>query len=56
MLRNLVIGLPTMLVCLTLQAGFTFWSVRFYMGQNVARARQWTDRAHPAAADRRWSS
>jgi len=33
MLRNLVIGLPTMLVCLTLQAGFTFWSVRFYMGQ-----------------------
>ncbi len=35
MLRNLVIGLPTMLVCLTLQAGFTFWSVRFYMGRTL---------------------
>jgi hypothetical protein len=33
MLRNLLIGLPTMLVCLTLQAVFTFWSVRYYMGQ-----------------------
>ncbi len=33
MLRNLVIGLPTMLVCLALQAAFTFWSVRFYMRQ-----------------------
>jgi Ion channel len=33
MLRNLVIGLPTMLACLALQAAFTFWSVRFYMRQ-----------------------
>jgi hypothetical protein len=33
MLRNLLIGLPTMLVCLTLQAVFTFWSVRYYMAQ-----------------------
>jgi hypothetical protein len=34
MLRNLVIGLPTMLLCLALQAAFTFWSVRFYMRQS----------------------
>jgi Ion channel len=34
MLRNLVIGLPTMVLCLALQAAFTFWSVRFYMGQS----------------------
>ena len=34
MLRNLVIGLPTMLLCLALQASFTFWSVRFYMRQS----------------------
>jgi hypothetical protein len=31
MLRNLVIGLPIMLLCLALQAAVTFWSVRFYM-------------------------
>src|SRR5262245_14260867 len=34
MLRNLMIGLPTMLICLVLQAAFTFWSVRFYMRQS----------------------
>lgn len=34
MLRNLVIGLPTMLLCLALQATFTFWSVRYYMRQS----------------------
>ena len=34
MLRNLVVGLPTMLLCLALQAVFTFWSVRFYMRQS----------------------
>lgn len=33
MLRNLVIGLPIMLLCLALQAAVTFWSVRFYMRQ-----------------------
>ena len=33
MLRNLVVGLPTMLFCLALQASFTFWSVRYYMRQ-----------------------
>ena len=31
MLRNLVIGLPIMLLCLALQAAVTFWSVQFYM-------------------------
>ena len=31
MLRNLVIGLPIMLLCLTLQAAVTFWSVQFYV-------------------------
>jgi hypothetical protein len=34
MLKNLVIGLPTMLLCLALQASFTFWSVRYYMRQS----------------------
>ena len=34
MLMNLMIGLPTMLICLALQAAFTFWSVKFYMRQS----------------------
>ena len=34
MLRNLLIGLPIMLLCLALQAAVTFWSVRFYMRQS----------------------
>jgi hypothetical protein len=34
MLMYLLIGLPTMLLCLTLQAVFTFWSVQFYMRQS----------------------
>ena len=29
-----MIGLPIMLLCLALQAAFTFWSVRFYMRQS----------------------
>jgi hypothetical protein len=33
MLINLLIGLPFMLLCLTLQAAVTFWSIRFYMRQ-----------------------
>ena len=33
MLMNLMIGLPIMLLCLALQAAFTFWSVRFYILQ-----------------------
>jgi hypothetical protein len=34
MLMILMIGLPIMLVCLTLQAACTVWSVRFYMRQS----------------------
>lgn len=34
MLTNLAIGLPTILLCLVLQAAFTFWSVRYYYGQS----------------------
>ena len=34
MLTNLAIGLPTVLLCLVLQAAFTFWSVRYYYGQS----------------------
>ena len=33
MLRNLLIGLPVMLLCLALQAAVSFWSVRFYIGR-----------------------
>ena len=33
MLMNMMMGLPIMLLCLALQAAFTFWSVRFYMRQ-----------------------
>ena len=33
MLINLAIGLPTILLCLVLQATFTFWSVRYYSYQ-----------------------
>ena len=31
LLINLTIGLPTMLVCLALQAAVTAWCVRYYM-------------------------
>ncbi|RZL93355.1 MAG: two pore domain potassium channel family protein [Variovorax sp.] len=34
MLKSLMIGLPIMLLCLALQAAFTFWSVRYYMRQS----------------------
>jgi hypothetical protein len=34
MLINLIVGLPCMLLCLTLQAAVTFWSIRFYMRQS----------------------
>ncbi|HVK93538.1 MAG TPA: ion channel [Noviherbaspirillum sp.] len=38
MLKNLIIGLPIMLLCLALQAAITFWSIRFYM-RNSSRMR-----------------
>ena len=31
MLRNLLVGLPIMLLCLALQAAVTFWSVRYFV-------------------------
>ena len=34
MLMNLTIGLPITLLCLALQAGFTFWCVRYYLRQS----------------------
>ncbi len=34
MLINLAIGLPTILLCLVLQATFTFWSVRYHSRQS----------------------
>jgi hypothetical protein len=35
-LMNLAIGLPTMLLCLILQATFSFWSVQYYARQAAA--------------------
>jgi hypothetical protein len=32
-LTNLMIGFPTMLLCLVVQAAITFWSVRYYIRQ-----------------------
>jgi Ion channel len=31
MLRNLLVGLPTVLACMALQVAFAFWSVRYYL-------------------------
>jgi len=33
---NLMIGLPTMLLCLVVQAAIAFWSVRYYVRQTLA--------------------
>jgi len=38
MLINLSIGLPTVLLCLVLQAALTFWSVRYYYRQSEREA------------------
>jgi hypothetical protein len=34
MVMNLTIGLPITLLCLALQAAFTFWCVRYYLRQS----------------------
>jgi hypothetical protein len=34
MLRNLIVGLPFMLLCLVFQAAVTFWSIHFYAAQS----------------------
>ena len=36
MLRNVLIGLPTMLSCMIVQVAFAFWSVRYYVRHSVA--------------------
>ena len=33
MLKNLLIGLPVMLLCLVIQTWFVFWSIRYYARQ-----------------------
>jgi hypothetical protein len=38
MLHNLLVGLPTMLLCLVLQTTFTFWTVRYYVRASDANA------------------
>ncbi len=35
-LRNLLVGLPIVLVCLLLQAWFTFWGIRYYVRRSEA--------------------
>ncbi len=52
MLINLAIGLPTILLCLVLQAAFTFWSVRYYISQSNARRLRTPARPDPLAAGR----
>lgn len=36
MLKNLLIGLPTMLLCLVVQTWFVFWSIQYYAQQAAA--------------------
>ena len=35
MLRNLLIGLPAMLLSMVVQVAFAFWSVRYYVRHSV---------------------
>ena len=46
MLRNLTIGLPVMLLCLSLQAAVSFWSVRYYVRQSDRMSRHHGPLAH----------
>lgn len=36
MLKNLMVGLPIMLLCLIIQTWFVFWSIRYYAQQAAA--------------------
>jgi hypothetical protein len=36
MIRNLMIGLPVILVCMALQVAFAFWSVRYFVRQTAS--------------------
>src|SRR5262245_42326213 len=40
MLRNVLIGLPAMLLCVAMQAVFAFWSVRYYVRHPASRGRR----------------
>ena len=46
MLRNLIIGLPVMLLCLSLQAAVSFWTVRYYLRQSDQTSRHHGPVAH----------
>lgn len=35
-LRNLLVGLPAMLVCLVIQVSFAFWCIRYYVRHSIA--------------------
>ena len=35
MLRNLLVGLPVMLLCLVVQVAFAFWGVRYFVRQSA---------------------
>jgi Ion channel. len=37
MLRNLAVGLPTVLVCMVVQVVFAFWCVRYYVRHPASR-------------------
>lgn len=38
MVRNLLVGLPTMLLCMIVQVAFAFWSVRYSVRQSAVEA------------------
>ena len=47
-IRNLVIGLPVILVCMVLQVAIAFWSVRYFVRQTAGATAASCERAHPA--------
>ena len=40
MIRNLMIGLPVMLLCMVLQVAVAFWGVRYFVQQTSGTGRQ----------------
>ena len=56
MIRNLLVGLPFMLLCMGVQVAFAFWGVRYFVRQSATakvRARRHR-RVAPAAGRRCW--
>jgi len=39
MLRNLLLGVPTVVICMAVQVTFAFWSVRYYVQHSVSAPR-----------------